>query len=155
MMILKDAISAIKNTNFRVFVTSESLGDVMDSKNSSVLIWSTEENKIPFTEKDEVYKYLNNIVNIGTYIISYGAGIDLMVSSKDSEFDVWIEGYRATGQSANATFCSKYKASNFNNACIAFLIENGSSLEYYDKTSNSYWGCRFFDNETDAKKSFG
>lgn len=69
---------------------------------------------------------------------------------------VWLEGYSATGQNSPAKLCGEYAAATFEEACrkwVATLHVEGQS--YYNAENNAYWGCRFFDNEIDARKSFG
>ena len=71
-------------------------------------------------------------------------------------FEVWMEGYECTGQSAPHEFLGKIKAENFDFAC--YLAVLGMCLSYnvddfnnfYDVKSNSFWGCRCYDNESDA-----
>lgn len=93
------------------------------------------------------------------------------------EYEIWMEGYSATGESGQAQFCGKYKARSFREACdIHFFTEYlaevkkqqiempeyppthaswAKDLLYYDREKLTYWACRLFDNETDARKSYG
>jgi len=88
------------------------------------------------------------------------------------EYEVWSEGYRATGESGDATLHGKAKARNFGQACdIVFCkerlewiekVNDPSYVQYedysrwdYDSSAKSYWGCRLFWNEVDARRSFG
>lgn len=71
------------------------------------------------------------------------------------KFEVWIEGYACTGNSGTAEFLSIEEADSFSEACKKALIRNGWDMSYYDEERNQYWGCRFFDNEIEARKSFG
>lgn len=77
-------------------------------------------------------------------------------------YEVWTEGYNATGNSQTATFHGKILAENFEQACIMqigeMLDEDDSQPDGYERDSEgrmSVWGCRCFDNEADARKSFG
>lgn len=81
------------------------------------------------------------------------------------EWEVWCEGYVATGQRAGATLIGrvpKSEAKNFDQA-IYRLIDNGTlneSLVLHEGEEEgdphwSLWGCRIYDNEADARKSFG
>ncbi len=72
----------------------------------------------------------------------------------DKLFNVWMEGYSATGNKAEASLLGKIKARDFSEACVKIIFQEGMT-EYYDPHNNSYWGCRLFDNEKDARKSFG
>lgn len=76
------------------------------------------------------------------------------------KFDVWLEGYRATGEHGTAQLIGEgVEAETFPEACVKAMLDNNwgaADLEkYYDKERNTYWGCRFFDNEKDARASFG
>jgi len=78
------------------------------------------------------------------------------------EFEVWLEGYAATGQSSRATFHGKVMAESFDEACIKVL---GGSLDKDESNSDGYrrnskgkmcvWACGCYDNETEARASFG
>lgn len=85
------------------------------------------------------------------------------------EFEIWIEGYRATGEYATASYIGKAIGETFEEACRNFEYpEDFSSMgiKIYSKGEKltidkngggrpSIWGCRLFDNEADARKSFG
>lgn len=68
------------------------------------------------------------------------------------EYEVWMEGYSATGDHSNARLLGKVIGANFGDAIQkleqATLIESRDGKWYI-------WGCRLFDNEIDARKTFG
>lgn len=66
------------------------------------------------------------------------------------EWEIWTQGYAVTGNIAGASYHGKAVALTFREACIAVL---GDELDDGDRLS--VWGCRCFDNETDARKTFG
>lgn len=70
------------------------------------------------------------------------------------EYEVWSEGYMATGEHGKAHLYGKVKAINFHTACTTLL---GKKLDQNRDGSAklSVWGCRLFDNEADARASFG
>jgi len=74
-------------------------------------------------------------------------------------FDVWMEGYLATGMEGipqRATYLGSYEGDTFADACEAAIKDNyPNDTKLFDKTRLSWWGCRMYDNETDARKSFG
>ena len=72
---------------------------------------------------------------------------------KPLKFEVWLEGYKATGESRQAEFLGIHEASSFQEACKNAIKEWQD--EFYDEENNSYWGCGFFDNEIDARERFG
>lgn len=117
------------------------------------------------------------------------------------EWEIWMEGYAATGERADASFIGKAMGETFDQACENFeypedlknpyydLFRDGTVAEYFhkkgeklnlDKHSDgsyrrgsyrgevapgidratmkgnySIWACQLFDNEADARKSFG
>lgn len=100
------------------------------------------------------------------------------------EYDIWIEGYAATGESSTASYVGKSQGETFEDAVKSFrypedvkrqwamkgedpvLIHKGSPLNLDTDKSQSdgfrrhggklcSWACRYFDNEIDARKSFG
>ena len=71
------------------------------------------------------------------------------------EYEVWTEGYALSGGSSDASFLGVKNAESFKCACIKAMKDKGFEMLYYDDENNTYWGCRFFDNETDARKIFG
>jgi hypothetical protein len=73
-------------------------------------------------------------------------------------YEIWVEGYACTGQSATASLVGSSEGRTFREACLAYAVskkhEDGF-INYFNPVDCSYWGCRWFDNETDARKSFG
>lgn len=97
-------------------------------------------------------------------------------------YQVWSEGYAATGERSGARLEGEAVAENFDDACIAVCCDrldkepDGSyrrgtyrqtgplgyippgieRLKAIERKGNySIWGCQLFDNEQDARKSFG
>lgn len=70
-------------------------------------------------------------------------------------YDVWVEGYSATGNRGRAQFLGTMPGKSFEDACRRAVIAIGFEMSYYDPVANKYLGCRMFDNETDARKSYG
>jgi hypothetical protein len=66
-------------------------------------------------------------------------------------YEVWSEGYRITGNDGTATLEGRIEADNFHDACVKLL---GERLDK-GRDELSVWGCRLFDNETEARVSFG
>jgi hypothetical protein len=66
-------------------------------------------------------------------------------------FEIWMEGFAATGESAGASSHGEVEAPTFREACVARF--KGDNL--FEEKSLTYWGCRLFDNEADARQGFG
>jgi hypothetical protein len=69
--------------------------------------------------------------------------------------EVWREGFRATGSEGTAVKIGEVEAESFAEACdklcslASWQIWGGT----YDR--GTVWGCRLFNNEADARRSFG
>ena len=77
---------------------------------------------------------------------------------------IWREGYMATGEHGTACFCGLYKAESFDDAMVMYdedmnriyPNEKDRAPKYKNDRGNWIsWGCRFYDNEADARKGFG
>jgi hypothetical protein len=73
----------------------------------------------------------------------------------EKEFYIWAEGYRATGQSSGAICLGTAKGVTFQDACKRKASEDARFNSYFNEEHLSYWGCRLFDNESDARRTFG
>lgn len=78
------------------------------------------------------------------------------------KYQIWVEGYAATGQNANALFLGETEAESFNDACIKIagdkLDKDSSTASGYQENKKgkfSIWSCGLYDNEADARKCFG
>ncbi len=71
-----------------------------------------------------------------------------------AKFEIWVEGYAATGQSGEAMCLGIETANTWDEAVEKYMQKHQGKIT---KDSRGYtdWGCRLFDNETDARKSFG
>lgn len=75
-------------------------------------------------------------------------------------YDVWMEGYRATGEQIAAQYLGSVDRPTFTEACDAIMQvkrseEKWEVNKYYDRSKLTYWGCRLFETEAAARKSFG
>lgn len=72
---------------------------------------------------------------------------------------VWSEGYAATGESSDAMFHGEFEAVDFADAVHQWLstLKPESEKKYYSYRDGKhmFWACQLFDNEADARKSFG
>lgn len=69
-------------------------------------------------------------------------------------YDIWCEGYAATGEHGTAFKFGSIEGASFRDACVAFF-RNRENAHYFNPEYLTYWGCRLFDNEADARKSWG
>ena len=74
----------------------------------------------------------------------------------EREFDIWVEGYAATGEHSPARFLGKARGYNFRSACIAYIDSlDEHKRKDWNEDRTAIWGCRLFDNEAAARKSYG
>ena len=87
------------------------------------------------------------------------------------EYEVWMEGYRATGEYGTASLWGKSIARSFEEACHKIACENylkrtkedetnpyknfGIGRWDYDPHKLTYWACKLYETELEARKSFG
>lgn len=68
-------------------------------------------------------------------------------------WEIWMEGYSATGEHATASCVgTRVPARTFREACIKTY---GYDNNLFDPERLTFWGCRLFDNEADAREGFG
>jgi hypothetical protein len=74
-----------------------------------------------------------------------------------NKFQLWIEGYMATGESGKAQYLGEFEAETLKDAVIAYknTLTDPYSIKCVNIERLSYWGCKFYDNESDARKSYG
>ena len=73
-------------------------------------------------------------------------------------WDVWSEGYAATGDRSGARLEGQVDAETFPEACRKACVDSGKWKEEpggFDPKGLTVWGCRLFDSESDARKTFG
>jgi hypothetical protein len=77
------------------------------------------------------------------------------------KYEVWAEGYRTNGESSGASLLGVYEGEDFDSAVIRCMMDPKFKHEQCYFVYNlgvgyhRYWGCRLFDNEADARASFG
>lgn len=68
---------------------------------------------------------------------------------------IWSEGFVATGESGTAFHHGDAAGATLQEACDALAARDPKFRAHYDRTRMTFWGCRLFDNETDARRSYG
>lgn len=91
------------------------------------------------------------------------------INKRVKEFEIWMEGYIATGESGTAQMIGKGEGETFDDAVRDYMSKNPEhGIEendkdryinddaYKNRRSNwNIWACNLFDNHNDAAKSFG
>ena len=81
------------------------------------------------------------------------AGFDSL--SSYMRYEIWSEGYRTTGQLGGVIRHGTCEGRTFKEACINFRNYHSEFKDNFDPINMTFWGCRLFDNEEDARKAFG
>lgn len=71
------------------------------------------------------------------------------------KFEIWSEGFRITGNEGNAHLHGTSEGETFKEAVNNYAQQDVYFRAYFDEEHMTFWGCRLFDNETDARRSFG
>lgn len=70
------------------------------------------------------------------------------------KFEIWSEGFKTTGMTSNATFHGLFNGESFKDAVKNFK-DRSTEGDHVDLTNLTFWGCKLFDNETEARKRHG
>lgn len=70
------------------------------------------------------------------------------------KWQIWSEGYSVTGNEGGAQLLGEVEAQTFPGAC-AIWANSCSDPSLFNPGRLTYWGCRLFDNEADARERFG
>ncbi|GAB6989532.1 hypothetical protein [Paenibacillus pini] len=70
-------------------------------------------------------------------------------------YDIWSEGYVATGGSGRVYYHGYSSGESFKEACVNFARENNEFNKYFDAERMSFWGCKLYSSSSDASASYG
>lgn len=70
-------------------------------------------------------------------------------------YEIWSEGFVVQGNSSGAIYHGSEYARTFKEACNKLSKKSLEFNRYYDPEDMTFWGCRLFDNESEARESFG
>ena len=70
------------------------------------------------------------------------------------KYDIWSEGYCLNGERSEAWLEGTYEGESFLDACKQ-MVKDKKYENLYNEQYNSIWGCKLYDNEADARRSFG
>ncbi len=73
----------------------------------------------------------------------------------DRLFNVWAEGFSVTGEHARASVLGSARAPSFAEACQVVMAKHAEAPRYFDPARLTYWSCRLFPVESDARASCG
>jgi hypothetical protein len=78
-----------------------------------------------------------------------------MTNTTTREYEVWVEGFSAMEQKGQAGVFGRITTGSFKEACILLARDMPEAERYFNQERLTWWGCRLFDNEADARKAFG
>jgi hypothetical protein len=70
-------------------------------------------------------------------------------------YEIWSEGFAATGERGTAMLHGTEEGDSFQDACDKLAKRDSEFAKDYDSKTLAYWGCRLFNNEAAARKEFG
>ena len=70
-------------------------------------------------------------------------------------FEIWMEGYCATGEHGAHSFLGTSKGNTFREAVINFINKHPEHKDLFDEKYLTIWACRLFPTEEEAAKNFG
>lgn len=73
----------------------------------------------------------------------------------EREYEIWSEGWRTNGDSGGAYLHARATGEDFPAACRNLAAKDPGFAAYFNAERLTYWGCRLFDNEFDARRAFG
>jgi len=112
---------------------------------------------------------IDNVIDLNAYALGLFAMYDALCNQEVREFEIWMEGYAATGEYDGAQMIGTGFGRTFDEAVTDYMSKNPESgiemngrgryvseLAYQNRRSNwNIWACNLFDNEIDARKGFG
>lgn len=71
------------------------------------------------------------------------------------KWDIWMEGFQLSHDDVTtpASYIGNADAPTFQDAVWKWFCKNPSNS--FDEITMTFWGCRLFPTETEARKSFG
>jgi hypothetical protein len=71
------------------------------------------------------------------------------------KWDIWSEGFVVTGEAGTAMkMATRVRAATFEEA-VRFAAERSHEPWLWDLDRMTYWGCRLYSTEHEARRSFG
>jgi hypothetical protein len=83
--------------------------------------------------------------------------VNEVLADVNSSISLWMEGYAATGERGVAQCLGNYNAKTIDEAVKEYMEKHPNSVDWdrYGRGRHAIWACEIFDNERDARKSFG
>lgn len=72
-----------------------------------------------------------------------------------TQYVIWTEGYRIQGERGKAIRWGVGEGTDLKTAALDVASRDPLFKTSFEPDRMTWWGCRIFDNETDARKAFG
>lgn len=81
----------------------------------------------------------------------------MQVKKENKPIQLWIEGLCATGEYEQAQFLGTYNAKDLDDAVNQYISQKRDDVELnkFGNGRHAIWGRELYDNEKDARQSFG
>lgn len=76
-------------------------------------------------------------------------------SCPEKDWDIWVEGYAATGERRNHYRIGIGRGTTFREACLDLAKKDDEFRKHFRAETLSFWGCRLFPDRLSAARSFG
>jgi len=70
-------------------------------------------------------------------------------------YAIWMEGFRVMEGDGTASLLGHVYAKSFQEACDNWAKTHEDFRQLYDPARLTYWGCKLFDNEEEARRNYG
>lgn len=74
---------------------------------------------------------------------------------KARKYTIWSEGFCVMEGHSKAILHGEAEGNSFKEACMNYAKTDKEFEFYFDPDRMTYWGCKLFDNEIEARRSFG
>ena len=81
----------------------------------------------------------------------------MQYTSVRRSISLWVEGFAVTGQRENASMIGTFEAKDLDDAVKQYMEHHKDYVDWdrFGRGRHAIWACEIFDNEKDARKSFG
>ena len=75
---------------------------------------------------------------------------------ESKQYEIWCEGFVTMESKSGAQLLGKVRSTSFKSAVVEFFNRHDKTVNnYFDEKNMRFYGCELFDNEADARKTFG
>jgi len=79
----------------------------------------------------------------------------MKIQTAERRYEIWVEGWKATGGGGRARFFGAAWGETFRDACVRHMAHREDADRFFDESSLAWWACRLYPTEAEARESFG